>query len=245
MGRRTIVLVSALLIAALGVLLVLLYVRGADNRAGSGRKTETVLVATQTIATGTTGEQAEADGLYTSKAISADSVAEGALTSIDEVKSLVSLTTVFPGQQLVRAGWGQAQSVTSIPVPSGYLAVSVQLGDPQRVAGFLGPGSEVAVFATVPDPSATAGNGGNVTTTLLRKVTVITVGNVAPVTEASPSSSSSSDTISRAIVTLALTQEQAQKVIYAQSRGQLYLGLVSTGTTLAPLPPTSLQNLLD
>lgn len=245
MGRRTIVLVSALLIAALGVLLVFLYVRGADNRADAGRKTETVLVASQTIAMGTTGEQAEADSLYTSKAISVDSVAEGALTSIDDVKSLVSLTTVFPGQQLVRAGWGQPQSATSIPVPSGYLAVSIQLGDPQRVAGFLGAGSQVAIFATIPDPSAAAGNGGNVTTTLLRKVTVITVGNVDPVPEASASSSSSGDTISRAIVTLALTQEQAQKVIYAQSRGQLYLGLVSSGTNLAPLPPTSLQNLLD
>ena len=50
MGRRTIVLVSALLIAALGTLLVFLYVRGADNRADAGRKTQTVLVATQTIA---------------------------------------------------------------------------------------------------------------------------------------------------------------------------------------------------
>ena len=46
-------------------------------------------------------------------------------------------------------------------------------------------------------------------------------------------------------MTLGVTQAQAQKLIYAQSRGQLYLTLVNDATNLQNLPPTNLNNLLD
>jgi pilus assembly protein CpaB len=248
MGRRTILLVSALLVAALGTLLVYLYVRGADNRADAGRRTQSVLVATATIPAGTTGDQAAAAGSFTTKEISADSVADGALSDIGPVRDLVSLTTVFPGQQLVRAAFGQLQGTTNIPVPKGDMALSIQLGDPQRVAGFLGAGSDVAVFATIPDPtvaSANTANAGTVTTLLLGRVLVITVGNVQPVPDDSTDKTGTDTTISKAIVTLAVNQAQAQKLIYAQSRGELYLALVSDSTVLKVAPPTTLQNLLD
>jgi pilus assembly protein CpaB len=246
MGRRTILLVSALLVAALGTLLVYLYVRGADHRAEAGRRTQSVLVATATIPAGTTGAQAAAAGSFATKAIAADSVAAGALSDIGPVRDLVSLTTLFPGQQLVQAGFGQLQGTTSIPVPAGAMALSIQLGDPQRVAGFLGAGSEVAVFATIPDPTAPAtATAGNVTTLLLKKVRVITVGNVQPAPDSSTSKAGTDTSIPKAIVTLSVSQVQAQKLIYAQSRGQLYLALISDTTTLTTLPPTSLQNLLN
>jgi pilus assembly protein CpaB len=246
MGRRTILIVSAVLLAAFGTLLVYLYVRGADNRADEGRTTQNVLVATTTIEAGTTGAQAESAGSYTTKAIASDSVADGALTSIDPVKDQVALGPVYPGQQLVRAGFGELKGTTAIPLPSGSMALSLQLGDPQRVAGFLGTGSEVAIFATVPAPAGTAGGGGGTQTTLLiKKVPVITVGNVQPVPQSSPSASTTDDSIPRAIVTLGVTQAQAQKLIFAQSRGQLYLTLVNDATNLQNLPPTNLNNLLD
>jgi pilus assembly protein CpaB len=248
MGRRTILLVSALLVAALGTLLVYLYVRGADNRADAGRRTQRVLVATETIPAGTTGARAATDGSFTTRTIPADAVAQGALTDIGAVRTLVSLTTLFPGQQLVRAAFGTQAGVTSIPLPKGSMALSVQLGDPQRVAGFLGAGSQVAVFATIPDPTAASSTTAtNVTTLLLKQVTVITVGNVSPVAGPSPSSggTGTDTTIPKAIVTLAVSQLQAQKLIYAQSQGQLYFALVSDGTSLTTLPPTSLRNLLD
>jgi pilus assembly protein CpaB len=246
MGRRTILLVSALLVAALGTLLVYLYVRGADNRADAGRRTQAVLVATQTIPVGTTGAQAAASGAFSSKAISADSVAQGALSDIGPVRNLVVLSAVYPGQQLVRAAFGQLQGSTAIPLPAGLMALSVQVGDPQRVAGFLGAGSQIAVFATIPDPTAgAAATAGNVTTLLLKKVQVITVGNLQPVPDSTASGSGTDTTIPKAIITLAVSQIQAQTLIYAQSRGQLYFALVSNSTVLQSLPPTSIQNLLN
>ena len=74
---------------------------------------------------------------------------------------------------------------------------------------------------------------------------MITVGNVQPVPDTSASSSTTDESIPRAIVTLGVTQAQAQKLIYAQSRGQLYLTLVNDATNLSNLPPTNLNNLLD
>ena len=125
-----------------------------------------------------------------------------------------------------------SKGTTAIPLPSGSMALSLQLGDPQRVAGFLGTGSEVAIFATVPTPAGTAGGGGGTQTTLLIKKVPGDHGRQRPAAcpTAPRAASTTDDSIPRAIVTLGVTQAQAQKLIFAQSRGQLYLTLVNDAT---------------
>jgi len=55
MGRRSVLLVAAVVLAGLGATLVFLYARGADQRAAQGLALRQVLVATVEIPTGTTG----------------------------------------------------------------------------------------------------------------------------------------------------------------------------------------------
>ena len=62
MGRRTALLIAALVVAALGTTGVFLYVNGVDRRAEAGVRVDDVLVATAPIAPGTTAQAAQEAG---------------------------------------------------------------------------------------------------------------------------------------------------------------------------------------
>jgi len=224
MGRRTVLLIVAIIVALLGVSLVLLYVNGIDNRAREGQETVEVLYSKSAIALGTTGDAAQKAGAFESRKIPRDAVAEGALSSVEPVANLQAINAIASGQPITTFQWGEAGTGSSIPIPSNKLALSLQLGDPQRVAGFVSPGSEVAVFVT-----RTPTNGNEpVTTLLLARVPVIAVGPTT-VTKSSSSDGSTTNTeeVPNAIITLALDQKQAEKVIVGQTVGELYFGLLT------------------
>src|SRR5690606_773894 len=109
-------------------------------------------------------------------------------------------------------------------IPEGGVAISVQLGDPERVAGFVSPGSSVAIIA-----SGTSGDDEDpFTRTLLANVPVIGVGPSTVVSQAQPGEDGNVEQIPTAILTLGVTQEQAEKIIFAQGGGgQLYFALMN------------------
>jgi pilus assembly protein CpaB len=203
MGRRTILLIAALLAAVLGVVLVFLYAKNIENTVNEGQERVTVLVATAEIAAGTTGAAAANAGAFEQQEIASDAAAPTALGDPAAIQDLVALTTVYPGQQIISQQWGTEGQLTRLPLPEGKIALSLQLGDPERVAGFVSPGSTVAIFVT----------GGPRIRTLLTDITVIGVGatglNAAPTQDGEQQTSS-------AILTLAVTQAEAEKIIYAQ-----------------------------
>ena len=62
MGRRTVLLVAAVLIAALGAGLVLIYVHDVNQKVKAREAPEQILVAKKIIPAGTTGAAASAEG---------------------------------------------------------------------------------------------------------------------------------------------------------------------------------------
>jgi len=121
------------------------------------------------------------------------------------------------------------------------VASSIQLGDPQRVAGFVSPGSDVAVLATV---TGLPGTTGPVTRTLLPKASVIAVGPTTVVTKTTSSGeAANTEQIPTAILTLALTQHQAEQVRWAAENGQLSLVLLSKDSKVVPSQGVNITNL--
>jgi pilus assembly protein CpaB len=237
MGRRTILLVAAVLVAALGTTLVFLYARGADQRAAAGQELVKVLFAKSEIAVGTTGTAAAQSGALEQREVTKNSVAEGALSDISPVANQVTLAPIFPGEQILQQQFGAPGSQSALPIPAGKVAVSVQLGDPERVAGFVTSGSHVAVFATVATAAGTTAAGqGNLTQVLLPDVLVVGVGSSTLVTTTTTTASGqqNSEQISRAILTLALDQTEATKIIYATQQGQLYFALLTADSKVSP-----------
>ncbi len=212
MDRRRILLVVAVLVAALGSALVFLYTKGADTRAEEKFDTVEVLEATAVIAPGEKFEDAQAAGKLALQAVSKDALLDGYQTTTDSLGGTVSLGTIYPGEQIISAKWGQSAAVQSaLQIPDENMAASVNLTDPARVAGFVNPGSQVAVFWTGVD-SAT---GATFTKILLTRVTVLGVGSTTPVstTTTDESGASTTEQLPRTLLTLSLTQAQTQKVL--------------------------------
>jgi pilus assembly protein CpaB len=236
-GRRLALLIAAVLVAALGTALVFAYVKKADDRAIADQQPVSVLVAKASVAPGTRVVDAANAGAFERKELPQSAVVPGALSSTDPVKDQVVLTTIFPGQQLLTGMFGAtAASNASIAIPPGQIAASFSFGDPQRVAGFVQPGSNVVIFLT----SSLAG-GTSSTRVLMPKVTVIAVGPTTITPPADPAQANP-EAQPRAMLTLALTQKQAEQIIFAQGNGTMYLGLLNDKSQIKPGPGINAKN---
>jgi pilus assembly protein CpaB len=244
MTRRTIILLIAVLLAALGALMVWLYVRNVQAGVAAEEKPTPVLVAQTPIAAGTTGAAAQEAAAFTTIEVPAYAVAEGALNSPESILNQVALVPIATGEQILSSKFGTPGQQESFTIPEGKLAASVALGDPQRVAGFIKPASDVAVFVTL-TAEADGLEGQLQTRVVLPRIEVLAVGQstVQSITTTNQGGEEQTEQIPAAILTLALSQEEAQKIIFAQSEGQLYLGLLNDQSVTEVGPPTTLRNL--
>lgn len=235
-------MVVAVLVAALGSALVFLYTKGADTRAEERFDTVEVLKATAVINPGETIEDAQSGGKLALQAVSKDSLLDGYQTATDSLSGTVSLGTIYPGEQIIAAKWGTSTAVQStLQIPEQAMAASVNLTDPARVAGFVNPGSDVAVFWTGVDTTS----GQTMTKILLTRVTVLGVGSTTPVstTTTDESGASTTEQLPRTLLTLSLTQAQTQKVLLGASTGELAFGLLTDQSVVADAPETTVVTL--
>jgi len=229
-GRRLALLIAAILVAALGTSLVFFYAKKADDRAIADQKPVTVLVAKTSIAAGTRVIDAANSGAFQTKELPESAVVPGALSSVDPVANQVVIGTIYAGQQLLAGMFGATAGTDSaLNIPPGMIAASFSFGDPQRVAGFVSPGSKVCIFLT-----STLEKNVSSTRILLSSVTVLAVGPTT-ITPPSDPAKANPEAQPRAMLTLALTQKQAEKVIFAQSSGgAMYLGLLNDRSQIRP-----------
>jgi pilus assembly protein CpaB len=112
------------------------------------------------------------------------------------------------------------------------LAISVSLTDTGRVAGFVNPGTEVAIFLNGTDPAS----GQPFTRLLLEKVEVIAVGSTTTTqtTTTTAEGVETTEQLPRTLMTLALTQADAEKVLYSQSAGELAFAVLTEDSKVSP-----------
>ncbi len=134
--------------------------------------------------------------------------------------------------------------------------MSVQLDDPSRVAGFVTPGSKVAIFLSADSTlsvsaggAAAAGETGETgfTRLLLPQVDVIGVGDTTllSTTKTDVTGSQTTEQIPKTILTLSLTQTQAEQVIFAARNGTLTFGLLNDKSVVRPGAGVVAQNLFN
>jgi pilus assembly protein CpaB len=235
MRRKVVLLVVAVAIAAVGASLVLMYVNGLAGKAQANEDLVSVLTATEVIDPGEQAGSAQADGKFELTSVPKSSVVKGAVTTVKSMSDQVALGTIYPGEQILAAKFGTtAASEQTLTIPKGQIAVSVELTDPARVAGFVTPGSHVAIFV-----SAAAGTSGTTTTEaytriLVPDVEVIGVGPTTVLSTAADSSKDSTDEIPKTILTIALDQKDSDRVLFAAGTGGLAFGLLGEGTKISP-----------
>jgi pilus assembly protein CpaB len=231
MDRRKALLVVAAVIAALGTLLVFLYVRGADSRADEKYDAVQVLRVVKPIAAGETVEAAQAAGKIESSAVSQKDLLPDALTGVDPVAGKVAVTALYPGEQLISSKFGATGTATSgLAIPKGKIAISVDVPDPAVGAGFLSPGTKVAIFMNGSDDKK-----GPYTRLLLPNVQVLALGaTTAASTSTTPEATGDQAAPpASSTLTLAVSQPEAERVLLAKSNGTLSVGLLNADSQVA------------
>ena len=98
MARRLIALAAAALLAIIGLLAVLLYVRGADARAIQGAEPRSVYLTVAPVPVGTTLVDAVRSGLVVKTQVAAQALPLGALTEVtDQNGALVAISDIGVG----------------------------------------------------------------------------------------------------------------------------------------------------
>ncbi len=238
MDRRRILLVVAVVVALLGTALVFLYVRGADQRAESRFETVNVLRAVTPIEAGETIDDAAASGKLALQPVAKDYLQPGYQTSIEALSGSVATVKILPGEQIVEEKFGaQVDAAPSaLNLPKGQIAISVSLTDTARVAGFINPGSRVAIFVNGTDAAA-----GTFTRLLLDEVQVLAVGSTttAQTTTTTAEGTETVEQLPRTLMTLALDQTDAERVLYAQTAGELVFALINENSDVSDGPGVS------
>jgi pilus assembly protein CpaB len=250
-GRRAVLLIVALFVAAAGTTLVLLYVQGINARATAEQQPVMVLTATGRIESGETLAAAQAAGKVDLSEWPTAKVLPDAVSSAQGLQDRVAVTTIFPGEQIITGKLGESGDQDLISIPEGKLAISVQLSDPARVAGFVRPGSEVAIFVTgtptLKSPNGTTRTLPDTSKVLLRTVEVIGVGQttVLSTTTTSPTGAETTEQIPTTILTLAVTQEEAERIFVAGQGGELAFGLLNEKSRTQDTAGTTLNDIYN
>jgi pilus assembly protein CpaB len=244
---------ATLLLAVLGTVAVLMYVGKADARALAGKRAVTVLVAAKKVAAGTSAGDADRDGLLRAEQMPAATVPADVLASVDpDVSDLVASSDIEPGQLVLRAMFvARAAQTGGLRIPDGMVAVSVSVSGAQRVADYAQVGAKVAVFDTFNVAEGhgrtPAGDGlqkqheyTQATRLVLAGVQVVAVGPAGSGSSgdtkktsalSGDGSAASSDQV---LVTLAVSQADAEKLILAAQAGAIYLALESDSSKTGP-----------
>ena len=243
MARRSVLLLVAALIALAGTAMIVLYVQGIDARATKDQELVEVLVATDTIDTGESVSDAQEAGKIEKSEVRRADVVDGSLSSTSSIADLVAIGTIYPGEQLIARKFGSLGDTQSLVIPDDKMAISVELTDFERVAGFVNPGNEVAIFVTPQELAALLPDGedrplGDYTRILLTRVPVLGVGttSVTSKTTVTEDGGQVAEEVARTILTLAVTQEEAERLIQADRNSDLTFALLTDDSKVSDNP---------
>jgi Flp pilus assembly protein CpaB len=208
----------AVALAGFAALLVTFYISNYKNSVQHSQASVTVLVAARDIPQNTTGVDVIGKGMLKTEQITRSAVVPGAISSADQIKSLVATQTTYAGEQITSARFGPTVQ-QGFPGQITATQRAVQLaGDPNQVlAGVIQPGDFVDFEGVV-----TVDFGGTNSLTFsriaVRNLKVLAVqtlgGPTAKITAGGTGSGNSA-------VLLRMTDQQAQKValVYAVAHG--------------------------
>jgi pilus assembly protein CpaB len=217
--RRVAAAVVAVVLAALGAVLLTSYVSAADQRAVAGTKTLDVLVVTKQVPAGTSA--AKLDRLVSTKALPAMAVATGAVSRLSELAGQVATTDLMPGEQLIASRFSDPAALPDagqVAIPAGMQQLSLSLESRRALGGHLVAGTTVGLFISTPKDGSQPAQ----THLALHKVLVSRVdGGVSSASsDSSVASGPSSDAV---LVTLVLSAANAEKVVYGAEFGTIWL----------------------
>ncbi|MBJ2120507.1 pilus assembly protein CpaB [Arthrobacter sp. MSA 4-2] len=246
--------IAALLLGIIGTGLLVLYVQGAEARAQEGLKPVDVLVVVERIPAGTPAEEIGAS--VQRKSLAKSAVPETAVADIASQTGKVTAADLEPGEQVLSTKLVNPEQYSpgTVPVPDGLEEVTILLA-PERILGArLQAGDEVAVYASfetedeipaeAPVPPELVGWKQS-TKVLFHDVLITAVQQAAPDTESSAGDENVALPGGSAFITVARTDVDAAKLIFAAEYGSLWLSKESELSKNNNPPVTTLRKIWE
>jgi pilus assembly protein CpaB len=222
MGKRVIGVVAAVLLAAVGTLSLVGYVRGAESRALAGQETVEVFVLDQEVPEDTPAE--ELATLVSRERIPAKVRATDSVDDLETLEGMVTSVNLVPGEQLVSSRFAtpaQLAEASVVDVPEGLQEVTVSLEPQRAVGGTVRPGDVVGVLASFlwdDDPkNTTKMNHQQVL------VTNVQVEQLPSTPEEGGEDAPALAPTGGLLITLAVDVEQAERIVFAAEHGTVWL----------------------
>lgn len=241
MLRNRLALIIAFAVAVSTALMVAAYIRTREiqirRELMRGREPTPVLMATQDIPESTHIDESMIALINRP----ADSLQPHAISNPGEAIGKIAVVPIYQNEQILDSKLERPQhaSTLSAKTPSGKRAVTLAVDAITGVGGFISPGDFVDILGLfqIPTPD---GKQVPITITLLQRVQVLATGRTsAPVRgsgEAGPA-----DT-----VTLALTPEETELLLFARVQGQIQFSLrpKTDSAVLAQVQPMTIDKLI-
>jgi pilus assembly protein CpaB len=241
MGRRTLVLVVALLLAAVATFAVYNFLSGVEEEAAKDRVYQVVFRTSEGLIEGTQGSAVLEQIRYVESEEETRLVPENVIDSLEELQATltgrVAAGPISGGQVLTTDQW--VEITTEIAplagrISEGKEAITVFASAERGVFGFIEPGDRVNVIVTMdleievpigeetiigdvqPEEDTTGPTEVTETNTVTKTFTRYVLQG-APAEEAAPGN---------IVLTLELTPDQAERMVFAQENGSVWLTLV-------------------
>ncbi|MBG6182286.1 pilus assembly protein CpaB [Arthrobacter sp. CAN_A214] len=245
MKSRLLAGIAAFVLALVGAVLVFAYAQAAEARAVSGLEPKEVLVVQESVPEGTPVDQLAS--MVRSELLPTTAVAASALKNLDASGGMVTSVDLLPGEHLLAERLVTPETLSSaenIAIPENFHEVSFQL-EPQRVVGAtIAAGDTVGLFVSK-DPED---EGSPQSTQLIIHKVLVTGVQGAPLSpkaevdgEEVPSEAPPAPTGSL-LVTVAVSEEQATRIVFAAEFARIWLSKEATTTEENSAPVTMFEN---
>jgi pilus assembly protein CpaB len=273
-NKKTAGVIAAAVMAVIGTIVLVVFVRGAEDRALEGEELVTALVAEQQIPAGT--PVADIEDFLTTEQIPEKIAPEGVIADLVQVQGQLVASDIFAGETLVAGRFVEPEQFSArrgaVEVPEGLLEVTIAMSQEQFIGGVPVPGDKVAVIVNGPrsefiaanidplaqtggtpeDPAAAAADTASLTLTkiILQQALVTNVqGNALP---AAPAVQSATDRVAPAegslLITLALDGPDTERLLYVRDSQSLNANLhmaLHNGDALVTSEGISVENIIN
>ncbi len=222
MKSKLVTLILAIILGLVATASTALYIRNVNQKALAGEKLKQVYVAKKAVAKGGKLLDLVAKKEIVVEKIPARFVAEDSLGPKSDLKNLVLISSLSKGEQVTSSKVEiPAQAELAFKIPDDKVAISIPYDEVIGVSGYIKKGDRVNVIATF-----TPGEGGkDITRTLLQNVKVLAISSEKS-TDQGVKATQQKANLQKMTATLAVTQVESEKLIFAEEKGHVWLALL-------------------
>jgi pilus assembly protein CpaB len=276
MRLRIILLIVAIILGVVAVVAVVSYISSIRTSAEEEVEKVEVLVAAQNIPKETSVETIIAADAVITEAIPRKYLADGVLTTLDNYKGYVTAAPINKGEQITSTKFVKPEQIgLAFMIPNDMVAISIPIDEVIGVSNLINVGDKVNVIATFSPPEEGAAGASEaevaqateealaeeavikkeITKTLLWNVEVLYVGTRIVIVEEEEKQAegilggqTKKETKASDIrtVTLAVTPEDSEKLVFTEEMGSVWLVLLPVGgIERTETPGRTLDNIFE